>query len=85
MWNLGILVLALHLGNSGPTLTVPPLVEQVANSGRAATVAEKADERVEPRRQIAPGLPPELSFRLYEGKSHHRYDNSGLMLDDAGH
>jgi hypothetical protein len=85
MLNLGILVLALHLGNSGPPQPVAPLVEQTANSGRAATVAEDVDERVEPRRQIAPGPPPALSFRLYEGKSHHRYDNSGLMLDDAGH
>ena len=85
MLNLGILVLALHLGNSGLPLMMLALVEQAAQPGRAVTVAENADERVEPRRQIAPGLLPELSFRLYESKSHHRYDNSGLMLDDAGH
>jgi hypothetical protein len=85
MLNLGILVLALHLSNSGAPQPVPSPVEQTVQSGRAATVAESADEHVEIRRQIAPGPPPVLSFRLYEGKSHHRYDNSGLMLDDAGH
>jgi hypothetical protein len=26
-----------------------------------------------------------LSFRYYEGKQHHRFGNSELMLDDAGH
>jgi hypothetical protein len=85
MLNLGIVVLALHLGNSGAPQRVSSLVEQTANSGRAATVAENVNQRVEARREIAPGPPPALSFRLYEGKSHHRYDNSGLMLDDAGH
>ncbi|HEX4230901.1 MAG TPA: hypothetical protein VHZ07_19645 [Bryobacteraceae bacterium] len=85
MLNLGIVVLALRLGNGAAPQPTPSLVEQTANSGRAATVAESVDKRVEIRRQIAPGPPPELSFRLYEGKSHHRYDNSGLMLDDAGH
>lgn len=85
MLNLGILVLALHPGNGAPAAPAPSLIEQVSQSGRAATVAETANQRVDPRFQIAPGPPPALSFRLYEGKSHFRYENSGLMLDDAGH
>jgi len=85
MLNLGILVLALHPANSTPPAPAPSLVDQISQSGRVATVAETADERVNPHPQIAPGPPPALSFRLYEGKSHHRYDNGGLMLDDAGH
>lgn len=85
MLKLGILVLALHPGQSGTPQAPPSPVEETVESGRAATVAEFPAQRVEQRPQIAPGPPPALSFRLYEGKSHHRYENTGLMLDDAGH
>ena len=34
---------------------------------------------------IAPGQPPLLSFRLYQGRLHHRDAGLDLMLDDAGH
>ncbi len=57
----------------------------VADSGRCATLAEKPDARVEQKPMIAPGPPPLLSFRYYEGKAHHRFGNTDLMLDDAGH
>ena len=57
----------------------------VADSGRCVTLAEKPDTRVEKRPMIAPGPPPLLSFRYYEGKAHHRFANTDLMLDDAGH
>jgi len=59
--------------------------QQVADSGRCATLAEKPDDRVAPKPTIAPGPPPLLSFRYYEGKAHHRFGNTDLMLDDAGH
>ncbi len=61
------------------------LIRAIADSGRCATMAESADERVSPRVEIAPGQPPLLSFRYFEGQMHHRYGNSDLMLDDAGH
>jgi len=57
----------------------------VADSGRCVTLAEKPDARVETQPMIAPGPPPLLSFRYYEGKGHHRFGNTDLMLDDAGH
>jgi hypothetical protein len=60
-------------------------VQQAADSGRCATVAEKPDARVTVTPTIAPGPPPLLSFRYYEGKAHHRFGNADLMLDDAGH
>ena len=44
-----------------------------------------ASVRVAPLRLIAPGPPPLLSFRYYEGRAHHRYGNLDLVLDDAGH
>jgi hypothetical protein len=59
--------------------------QQVADSGRCVTLAEKPDTRVEQKPMIAPGPPPLLSFRYYEGRAHHRFGNMDLMLDDAGH
>jgi hypothetical protein len=58
---------------------------QVAESGRCLTLAESPDARVRPKPRIAPGQPPILMFRYYEGKLHHRFGNDDLMLDDAGH
>lgn len=57
----------------------------VLDSGRCVTLAETPDARVEQKPMIAPGPPPLLSFRYYEGKAHHRFGNTDLMLDDAGH
>ena len=65
--------------------TESQLIQQIAESGRCADLAEAPDARVAPARLIAPGPPPLLSFRYYEGKVHHRFGNSELMLDDAGH
>ena len=61
------------------------IIDQVASSGRCATLAETPDSRVSSARGIAPGQPPLLSFRMYEGRLHQRFANSDLMLDDAGH
>lgn len=61
------------------------VVEQVAQSGRYLNSIEIPDDRVSSRGIIAPGPPPLLSFRLYEGKQHGRFGNADLMLDDAGH
>ena len=48
------------------------------------TIAESPDARLKIPK-IAPGQPPLLMFRYYEGKLHHRFGNADLMLDDAGH
>lgn len=61
------------------------LVEQIAESGRCADLSEAPEARVSLPRMVAPGPPPLLSFRYYEGKLHHGLDNIDLMLDDAGH
>jgi hypothetical protein len=60
-------------------------IKQISDSGRCASLAESPDTRVAPGLKVPPGPPPLLSFRYYEGKLHHRYGNSELMLDDAGH
>ncbi len=69
----------------GLLLAPEPVVQQISDSGRCADIGETPDMRVAPLRMIAPGAPPLLSFRYYEGRMHHRFGNSELMLDDAGH
>ena len=61
------------------------LIAHIAASGRCVSVAETPDSRIGPGMRIAPGPPPLVSFRYYEGKLHQRFGNSDLMLDDAGH
>ncbi|HEY6988537.1 MAG TPA: hypothetical protein VH369_09135 [Bryobacteraceae bacterium] len=61
------------------------LIARIAASGRCVSVAETPDSRVGPGLRIAPGPPPLVSFRYYQGKLHQRFGNSDLMLDDAGH
>lgn len=71
---------------AGPALDPEQeLIKEVAESGRCADLSERPDTRVSPPRMVAPGPPPLLSFRYYEGKLHHGFDNADLMLDDAGH
>ncbi len=49
------------------------------------TLGESNSERVAVRRMIAPGAPPLLAFRYFEGKDRHRFGQLDLVLDDAGH
>ena len=65
--------------------SVETLLAKIAASGRCASLGEAPDQRVAPPAAIAPGLPPVLSFRYYDGKLHRRFSNTDLMLDDAGH
>jgi hypothetical protein len=54
-------------------------------TARIISAGDTPDWRVGPGIRIAPGPPPLVSFRYYEGKLHQRFGNSELMLDDAGH
>lgn len=57
-------------------LQIPdPLVLGESNSDRVAAGP----------RLIAPGAPPLLAFRYFEGKDRHRFGQLDLVLDDAGH
>ena len=68
---------------SGPQHAL--LIKQVAASGRVIEIAMPPSERLGPPAQIAPGAPPLLSFRFFEGKERHRFDDLDLVIDDAGH
>ncbi len=61
------------------------LTRQIAASGRVLQIAVSDSERVAPPPQIAPGAPPLLSFRFFDGKQRHRFGDIDLVLDDAGH
>ena len=61
------------------------LIQQIAASGQVVEIAEPAPGRLEVLPCIPPGAPPLLSFRLFEGKSRHRFGDLDLVLDDAGH
>jgi len=61
------------------------LIKQVVESGRVLEIAADASGRLSLRPQIAPGAPPLLSFRFFEGKQRHRFGELDLVIDDAGH
>ncbi|HEV8131091.1 MAG TPA: hypothetical protein VGQ81_07550 [Acidobacteriota bacterium] len=61
------------------------LTKMVAVSGRVFELAVKPSERITGAAQLAPGAPPLLSFRYFEGKMRHRFGNLDLVLDDAAH
>ena len=61
------------------------LIRQVADSGQVVEIATLPTERLTPSARIAPGAPPLVSFRAFEGKLRHRFGDLDLVLDDAGH
>jgi hypothetical protein len=67
------------------TPLIVALVMQIAGSGRMASVGQSPSERIAPLAALAPGPPPLLSFRYFEGKDHRRFNGLDLVLDDAGH
>jgi hypothetical protein len=61
------------------------LIRQVASSGRVLEIATASSERLSPPQAIAPGAPPLVSFRFFEGRERHRFNGLNLVIDDAGH
>lgn len=61
------------------------LLMHIAASGRMTTVAENPSARIVSLAALAPGQPPLLSFRYFEGKDRRRFNGLDLVLDDAGH
>ncbi len=61
------------------------LTKLVAQSGRVVEIAVTPSERLRPAQKIAPGAPPLVSFRMFDGRMRHRFSNLDLVMDDAGH
>jgi hypothetical protein len=64
---------------------VRQLIAEIAQSGRVLEIGEMRARLADPRKQVAPGAPPMLSFRYFDGADRHRFGKLDLMLDDAGH
>jgi hypothetical protein len=61
------------------------LLMQISGSGRMASIAQSPSQRIAALPPLAPGQPPLLSFRYFEGKDRRRFSGLDLVLDDAGH
>ena len=61
------------------------LLMQLAASGRMVSIAENPSQRIARSVAVAPGAPPLLAFRYFEGKDRRRFNGLDLVLDDAGH
>ena len=61
------------------------LIAHIAASTRVLQLAESPSARISKPPAVAPGAPPLLSFRYFEGKQRHRFGNLDLVMDDAGH
>lgn len=61
-------------------------IARVARSGRVVEAGVSVRERMEDRlKDVAPGAPPLLAFRYFDGAEKHRFGKLDLMVDDAGH
>lgn len=78
-----MVLLCFMLAASGSDLQ--RLTREVAASGQVVGIAVSPSGRVSSPLRIAPGAPPLLAFRYYEGRDRHRFSGTELMLDDAGH
>jgi hypothetical protein len=60
-------------------------VKQIAASGRVQLIGETSEARLQPTALLAPGAPPILAFRYFDGQARHRFGDLDLVMDDAGH
>lgn len=61
------------------------LIERISQSGRVLEAGSSQERLKDPRKDVAPGAPPLLSFRFFAGADRHRFGKLDVMLDDAGH
>ena len=83
-----VMLLAMLLGppdQADREARIRQVLQEIAESGRVIQIGEARAELADPRAQIAPGAPPLLAFRYFQGADRHRFGELDLMLDDAGH
>ena len=88
MLNAAAMNAALILWLFWPPQPVPSaeeLIAKIARSGRVTEALSPCDKLKDPQHQVAPGMPPLLAFRYFEGAERHRFGKLDLMVDDAGH
>jgi hypothetical protein len=72
-------------GQTAREARIQQRIEAIARSGRVLETGAARIRLSDPRKLIAPGAPPLLSFRYFQGADRHRFGNLDVMLDDAGH
>ncbi len=82
--NLMMLLLLMQEAQTPQTPLWQAVVESLDRSGRAVEIVAPPRERLE-LPPLAPGVPPLVSFRYFEGRARHRFGELGLVMDDAGH
>jgi hypothetical protein len=80
-----ILPTLLFLLAPAPNPAADQLIAEIAKSGRVLTIGIDRERLADPQKDLAPGAPPLLAFRYFEGAERHRFGKLDLMLDDAGH
>jgi hypothetical protein len=68
-----------------PDAALKQKIEQIANTGRIQQIGESSSTRLNPAPPLAPGAPPILAFRYFDGQARHRFGDLDLVMDDAGH
>lgn len=64
---------------------IDALIETIARSGRVVETMPASERLRDPLKEVAPGQPPLLAFRYFDGADRHRFGKLDLMVDDAGH
>jgi hypothetical protein len=80
--HVGIFILAAWAQSGSVDQTV---IDRIARSGRVVEAEPIAQRLANPLRDIAPGAPPLLAFRYFDGADKHRFGKLDLVVDDAGH
>jgi len=64
---------------------IADLIGTIGRSGRVIETAPASQRLADPLKDLAPGAPPLLAFRYFDGADRHRFGKLDLMVDDAGH
>ncbi|HEY3739742.1 MAG TPA: hypothetical protein VGL53_07855 [Bryobacteraceae bacterium] len=84
--NSALLILTLWAQQAGTAQKpLDALIASIARSGRVVEAMPASDRLRDPLKEVAPGQPPLLAFRYFDGADRHRFGKLDLMVDDAGH
>ena len=83
--NSALFILTLWAQPAATQNPIDALIETIARSGRVIEAQPASDRLRDPLKEIAPGAPPLLAFRYFDGADRHRFGKLDLMVDDAGH
>ena len=80
-----VVLFFLQDGKAAHEAQIRQQIDAIVRSGRVLQIGEAKERLADPTKSVAPGAPPLLSFRYFQGADRHRFGNLNVMLDDAGH